>query len=698
MSGSNSGDLRQAPAFVFPIDEDKRPLAGATQPAENPGHQLARLVPAGVASTSTAVRSARETDALLPSASVAVHSPAESCVTDTPMASGTLSESVTDPQSAAVSWTTARVPESRSQQLETAQYHSSKQDEAEVPKLVRPGGRSAGAFSPPSALSGTPTSPPSVERRSSSRELSWQLASSTGCTLMHAEGTSSGTSGTTAMETTSTHLDMRQQRDETVLSALRHRKFHFTFRPVGGSYGESVLERLENFRVLFGLLKPNEKLPLTLEGAALARRLLASSPAPRGGPACLGELTAIVTSPDGASVFFGHNWNQSKPPSLSPVFRQEVADADAAATMTTVASASQQKAAKLPDSGLTSPGAAAPVTDEPGECLHRRWRSDSDDAAACITAAAAAVAQREISRATIERKVREHYRYPPSHSVRNVIRRHRTIFEAACFCSAFLQAVQSNVIELLDDVVCNRANIPEEFHDRIVRRPLSHQIAEQQSVLVAKRPDLWDRVEPHLRWAPTRESLRRRAPSTSQHAQAHYLEEAPRDMPARPAFHWHRQAPSQLDVPASVSEQRGGEMFSGTCVAGAAESSDHCALPEASRWSHQRRAAHRSAEQAELDALFGPLQDVRPFEMPAAPIEIGDSPHLIIQKTRTFRTAPWRSETSRVGNPLGIASAETNTEADPSTSPGTRTLATVAVTVSSTSVSTASSVSSGPER
>jgi hypothetical protein len=265
--------------------------------------------------------------------------------------------------------------------------------------------------------------------------------------------------------------------------------------------------------------------------------------------------------------------------------------------------------------------------------------AESSDGSGAL--AAAAVAQRKISRTMIERRVREHYRYPPTHSVRNVIRRHRTIFEAACFSSAFLEAVRSNFIELLDGVLCTKASIPTEFHDRIVRRPLSHQIAEQQSVLVAKRPDLWDRIEPHLRWACPRAPSRQRASPPS-----------PSSDPSpvsgigftslEPERVRHLEQPWQHD--GSGWGGAGGTYFPERGRSASMGSGAGVSSPREGTWYTGQQSVGSPTEQAELDALFGPLREIRSLESPARPTLEVQSPHLVLQRTRSFRPVAPRSD------------------------------------------------------
>ncbi|KAK4533611.1 hypothetical protein CCYA_CCYA18G4493 [Cyanidiococcus yangmingshanensis] len=474
--------------------------------------------------------------------------------------------------------------------------------------------------------------------------------------------------------------DPRQPSAHSVASGAPRRKFQFTFRPIGGSYGETVLERLENFRRLFGLLSANEMLPLTLEGAALARRLLASSPAPRGGPACLADMSTSAGNASGVSTSTGI----TSDPQHGQV--QTTSSPERPSLSSYSASSSPQSPIAPPLSSRSAP--EIPTTASataPSMLASSSMSVESTDGSGAL--AAAAVTQRKITRVMIERRVREHYRYPPSHSVRNVIRRHRTIFEAACFSSAFLEAVRSNFIELLDGVVCSKASISAEFHDRIVRRPLSHQIAEQQSVLVAKRPDLWDRVEPHLRWAPPSVPSVRKESSRNQPSDPQTVPEALVSLESRSV----RQsgAPWQHTSPGSRGAAR--TPFSTESGAGPFGTHTMAIPPLEHAWYTEQRPADSPTDQAELDALFGPLREIRSFGTPVRHVPETHSPPLVLQRSRNFRRTISASDAFTGGSGSAATGTAASAGIPVSSNPPTHGEA----SESSDSVSTASSFSSG---
>ncbi|KAK4537569.1 hypothetical protein CDCA_CDCA13G3594 [Cyanidium caldarium] len=294
---------------------------------------------------------------------------------------------------------------------------------------------------------------------------------------------------------------------EALRSVIHHglssqRKFQFAFRPQGGTYGETVRDRLQNFRTLFGLLHDDEVLPLTLDGVALARRLLASTPPARGGPAILQTQAAAAAT-----------WTTTSSMLKAPL-DEPLPSPPASSSLTSPGRESPgtpRQKRRSPSSGSSS---LATEQVSPWSLLPRPTGTAAGGGTAVTTtvttvtvegtegsaaAAAAAIAHREITRVAVERRVREHYRYPPAHPVRNVIRRHRTIYEAACFCNAFLEAVARDTIWLAHGRIRPPPEPEQVPSEPVVRRSLSHKLAEEQATLISKTPELWDRIEPRLR-------------------------------------------------------------------------------------------------------------------------------------------------------------------------------------------------------
>ena len=294
---------------------------------------------------------------------------------------------------------------------------------------------------------------------------------------------------------------------EALRSVIHHglssqRKFQFAFRPKGGTYGETVRDRLQNFRTLFGLLHDDEALPMTLDGVALARRLLASTPPARGGPAILQTqaATAAAAWTPTSSMLKAPLDEPSPPPASSSLTspgrespetpRQKRRSPSSGSS--SLATEQVSPWSLLPRSTSTTAGGGTAVT---ATATTVTMEGTEGSAAA----AAAAIAHREITRLAVERRVREHYRYPPAHPVRNVIRRHRTIYEAACFCNAFLEAVARDTIWLAHGRIRPPPEPEQVPSEPVVRRSLSHKLAEEQATLISKTPELWDRIEPRLR-------------------------------------------------------------------------------------------------------------------------------------------------------------------------------------------------------
>ncbi|KAA8498621.1 hypothetical protein FVE85_6206 [Porphyridium purpureum] len=336
-----------------------------------------------------------------------------------------------------------------------------------------------------------------------------------------------------------THIDIHEERDKVEapgdlpVGTRRKRKNWKSGKDgpelaIGLSSPDTPWGRVMNFRTMWGLLDENDMLSFSVSDIIRARVMVQAVmdtqhgdvlcvelPSPGPSKHSPGSLDAVAN--DRA---YSHRLDQL-PQDLDPQFQNECEDVRLALLMTSASNKPRSPARQSPqperggqqghqevadeqaggiDTGKSARPPHARASSAVGmnsEAIRRDVGPEPMEESGvarftrkCIEDVESRGIQIRSLRHLVEVQLRTHFNYSIAHTLRNVIRKHRLLYEACCVNALFRDCLQDR--ELIVDATKRPLHLVSRSHPNAVKKVLTHQHSEDFSIRITRDKDLWD--------------------------------------------------------------------------------------------------------------------------------------------------------------------------------------------------------------